>query len=223
MPVFSRAESTNMENKELSVSPVNSSHREKFTQSMAELRLLIKLDKIFEPENPALEPLQYLFDLITRIDGKLDIVAVDQADKFQVQNKNTVVAIDAAGGYMKTKLNLDMTGWQMIDPDANPDTAAGWISNWQWCIKSNPNLFEIVVVKYPDGLMHVDWVEPNHYYTGKPNYSNNVGCDPQFWMPIDKFLEVAPAWAQDACVKLPPEKLMGNLTRWWQWRDRNPE
>lgn len=204
---------------------VNPEERKKFAAAMSHLRMLLIFDDAADPDHK--EPhLQYIHDLLKRLDDKLDVPAFDAGYNFLVGNKGMVLAL--VGGdhnYTPTKLELDMFGWQMVDKSTQPETAEGWLSNWAWCTQSRPEPFDLVVVKYPDSTMEVDWMEPGRFFKDHPDlahYSCNYG-NPQFWMPIMKFLETAPKWAQDECIKLTPEAKQRCLDRWAEWQKTQPE
>lgn len=203
---------------------VNPTERKKFTEAMSHMSLMLVFDNFADPEHK--EPhLQYIYDLLKRLDDKLDVPAFDAGHNFLVGNKGKVLAL--VGGdhnYTPTKLKLDMFGWQMVDKSIDPQTAEGWLSNWQWCAQTQPDPFDLVVVKYPDGTMEVDWMEPGRFFKDHPgaaHYSCNYGT-PQFWMPVMTFLESAPKWAQDECIKLTPQSKQRCLDGWDTWQKTQP-
>jgi hypothetical protein len=92
----------------------------------------------------------------------------------------------------------------------------GWLSHWQSCKTSQPELFQIVVTKTGAGTMSLDWLEPvggdEGAWEGVPCFSEANG-PVKFWMAPEVFERVAPPWAQANLEPLSEEAITERVRR----------
>lgn len=147
--------------------------------------------------------------VIKALEDQMSIRIMANAYNYLVGERGKVLGLTAGDQfYEPTGLELDMSGWHAIDDSIDPNTIgddASWLKAWQWCNRSTPANYEVVVTKTPDGNMAYDWLEPGrHRDKGVGEiayYADNLGTA-QFWMPKETFERLAPKWAKDQVAPL---------------------